>query len=151
MGDDIGIGDARRWFSGRMLACHAGGPGSIPGRRTRLFVTNICELQSPTSSKTRSAGPKIDNYLVYHLQCSQFCSLTCPLNSQTFVNQFTSPAHTIQPTIRTISVLGSKCDHSSIPLIHHTMCLPNKFVFHTSNNYDLSSQLPFSQTNQCCA
>ena len=21
-----------RWFSGRMLACHAGGPGSIPGR-----------------------------------------------------------------------------------------------------------------------
>ena len=25
-----------RWFSGRMLACHAGGPGSIPGR-CRLF------------------------------------------------------------------------------------------------------------------
>ena len=25
----------RRWFSGRMLACHAGGPGSIPGRRMR--------------------------------------------------------------------------------------------------------------------
>ena len=27
-------GSARehRWFSGRMLACHAGGPGSIPGR-----------------------------------------------------------------------------------------------------------------------
>ena len=25
----------RRWFSGRMLACHAGGPGSIPGRRIR--------------------------------------------------------------------------------------------------------------------
>ena len=22
----------QRWFSGRMLACHAGGPGSIPGR-----------------------------------------------------------------------------------------------------------------------
>ena len=21
-----------RWFSGRMLACHAGGPGSIPGK-----------------------------------------------------------------------------------------------------------------------
>ena len=21
-----------RWFSGRMLACHAGGPGSIPGQ-----------------------------------------------------------------------------------------------------------------------
>ena len=26
----------RRWFSGRMLACHAGGPGSIPGRRILL-------------------------------------------------------------------------------------------------------------------
>ena len=25
-----------RWFSGRMLACHAGGPGSIPGR-CKLF------------------------------------------------------------------------------------------------------------------
>ena len=27
-----------RWFSGRMLACHAGGPGSIPGRRSVLFL-----------------------------------------------------------------------------------------------------------------
>ena len=26
-----------RWFSGRMLACHAGGPGSIPGRCKFLF------------------------------------------------------------------------------------------------------------------
>ena len=26
-----------RWFSGRMLACHAGGPGSIPGRCRFLF------------------------------------------------------------------------------------------------------------------
>ena len=26
-----------RWFSGRMLACHAGGPGSIPGRCNYLF------------------------------------------------------------------------------------------------------------------
>ena len=24
--------DKQRWFSGRILACHAGGPGSIPGR-----------------------------------------------------------------------------------------------------------------------
>ena len=27
-----------RWFSGRMLACHAGGPGSIPGR-CKFFLT----------------------------------------------------------------------------------------------------------------
>ncbi len=26
-----------RWFSGRMLACHAGGPGSIPGRCINFF------------------------------------------------------------------------------------------------------------------
>ena len=30
-----------RWFSGRMLACHAGGPGSIPGR-CRLFSFHLC-------------------------------------------------------------------------------------------------------------
>ena len=29
-----------RWFSGRMLACHAGGPGSIPGR-CKSFWTRI--------------------------------------------------------------------------------------------------------------
>ena len=28
---------AHRWFSGRMLACHAGGPGSIPGRCKYFF------------------------------------------------------------------------------------------------------------------
>ncbi|KAJ0177655.1 hypothetical protein K1T71_006528 [Dendrolimus kikuchii] len=27
-----------RWFSGRMLACHAGGPGSIPGRCKSSFL-----------------------------------------------------------------------------------------------------------------
>ena len=27
----------QRWFSGRILACHAGGPGSIPGRCIFLF------------------------------------------------------------------------------------------------------------------
>ncbi|KRY77550.1 hypothetical protein T4A_831 [Trichinella pseudospiralis] len=32
----------RRWFSGRMLACHAGDPGSIPGRRIALSVS-FCE------------------------------------------------------------------------------------------------------------
>ena len=26
-----------RWFNGRMLACHAGGPGSIPGRCMTLL------------------------------------------------------------------------------------------------------------------
>jgi hypothetical protein len=30
-----------RWFSGRMLACHAGGPGSIPGRCSQLFWLSV--------------------------------------------------------------------------------------------------------------
>ena len=29
-----------RWFSGRMLACHAGGPGSIPGR-CNVFLARL--------------------------------------------------------------------------------------------------------------
>ena len=28
-----------RWFSGRMLASHAGGPGSIPGRYMFTFLS----------------------------------------------------------------------------------------------------------------
>ena len=28
----------QRWFSGRILACHAGGPGSIPGRCKLLII-----------------------------------------------------------------------------------------------------------------
>ena len=31
----------QRWFSGRILACHAGGPGSIPGRCKLLFFQHI--------------------------------------------------------------------------------------------------------------
>ena len=30
-----------RWFSGRMLACHAGGQGSIPGRCNLLFLIRM--------------------------------------------------------------------------------------------------------------
>ena len=30
-----------RWFSGRMLACHAGGPGSIPGRCNFVKMNDI--------------------------------------------------------------------------------------------------------------
>ena len=30
-----------RWFSGRMLACHAGGPGSIPGRCKVIFSVEL--------------------------------------------------------------------------------------------------------------
>ena len=33
--------EKHRWFSGRMLACHAGGPGSIPGRCNSFFCARF--------------------------------------------------------------------------------------------------------------
>ncbi|CDW57171.1 hypothetical protein TTRE_0000546101 [Trichuris trichiura] len=42
----------RRWFSGRMLACHAGDPGSIPGRRNRRWFSGrmlACHAGDPGS------------------------------------------------------------------------------------------------------
>ena len=32
-----------RWFSGRILACHAGGPGSIPGRCKEFLFSNFSQ------------------------------------------------------------------------------------------------------------
>ncbi|CDW58357.1 hypothetical protein TTRE_0000666701 [Trichuris trichiura] len=55
----------RRWFSGRMLACHAGDPGSIPGRRKRNVIAWKRELSvggsvvecSPATRATRVRFP----------------------------------------------------------------------------------------------
>ena len=44
-----------RWFSGRMLACHAGGPGSIPGRCSYFFLFATSAL-----AKTVLEAPGID-------------------------------------------------------------------------------------------
>lgn len=41
----VADGASRRWFSGRMLACHAGDPGSIPGRR-KPFNSANCDIRS---------------------------------------------------------------------------------------------------------
>ena len=45
-----------RWFSGRMLACHAGGPGSIPGRCIVFFffsfIFRLCKFFFPFSFTT---------------------------------------------------------------------------------------------------
>ena len=38
------VGSKQRWFSGRILACHAGGPGSIPGRCKLLHPTVISAI-----------------------------------------------------------------------------------------------------------
>ena len=42
----LGIISKQRWFSGRILACHAGGPGSIPGRCRVFFLGNSLFLNS---------------------------------------------------------------------------------------------------------
>jgi hypothetical protein len=43
----------QRWFSGRMLACHAGGPGSIPGRCSKSFCNNLNRISRvPTTLVT---------------------------------------------------------------------------------------------------
>ena len=34
------------WFSGRILACHAGGPGSIPGQCKRPDFFSFFEVRS---------------------------------------------------------------------------------------------------------
>lgn len=52
------VSHQHRWFSGRMLACHAGGPGSIPGRcnfclvPTRRGGAARLALQHVTSQRT---------------------------------------------------------------------------------------------------
>ena len=41
--------NARRWFSGKISRCHRDAPGSIPGRRTLLYLlllTNILHIDS---------------------------------------------------------------------------------------------------------
>ena len=48
-----------RWFSGRMLACHAGGPGSIPGRCKHFFLSCLCKNEQKDTEglqKQKCAG-----------------------------------------------------------------------------------------------
>ena len=58
-----------RWFSGRMLACHAGGPGSIPGRCKTLLPL----LQEKNIAKNFGGAGYRSRYLshakraLYHL------------------------------------------------------------------------------------
>ena len=49
-----------RWFSGRMLACHAGGPGSIPGRcscKTSFVPLVPISLRIETEQKMFEVAP----------------------------------------------------------------------------------------------
>ncbi len=61
-----------RWFSGRMLACHAGGPGSIPGR-CKYFWTFFGRLAGQVCNaggnanwaifKTFPLAPRLSSFL----------------------------------------------------------------------------------------
>jgi hypothetical protein len=48
-----------RWFSGRMLACHAGGPGSIPGRCSMYFSALLPDSGLFSSSLSLSFSPLV--------------------------------------------------------------------------------------------
>ena len=70
-----------RWFSGRMLACHAGGPGSIPGRCSQpfffpsvhLIFTNLSNYVpytlyfNPLVISGGFQAQKLKNFLVWYM------------------------------------------------------------------------------------
>ena len=45
-----------RWFSGRMLACHAGGPGSIPGRCKKFCHLTVWTTVSTEKKSVLETG-----------------------------------------------------------------------------------------------
>ena len=57
-----------RWFSGRMLACHAGGPGSIPGRCKIFFHLASPTYLKPSILKGRLGHDSTCNWSVYDVK-----------------------------------------------------------------------------------
>ena len=53
---DLSVVSWHRWFSGRMLACHAGGPGSIPGRCNCIFFYSEGSLECHIRHRKRLCG-----------------------------------------------------------------------------------------------
>ena len=52
-----------RWFSGRMLACHAGGPGSIPGRCSYFLVSILWKVSWKKILETGGIDPPTSHML----------------------------------------------------------------------------------------
>ena len=50
-----------RWFSGRMLACHAGGPGSIPGRCIFFTVFHYFQPPPPLPPEEQTSPKNAEN------------------------------------------------------------------------------------------
>ena len=57
------------WFSGRILACHAGGPGSIPGQCRAAFLAS--SRQTPSEILLQEPAPQ-----PHPACCSQVCCET---------------------------------------------------------------------------
>ena len=80
-----------RWFSGRMLACHAGGPGSIPGRcKIFSFFLAIKQMQHESQNDLFLLFPiptfyhwfwPCFNIITVQLLLTSVPLLTCPLYS----------------------------------------------------------------------
>ena len=71
------------WFSGRILACHAGGPGSIPGQCNVTFCAYLQQKEENMFSKLRILKMcvyitilmlRINSYVVCYV-CLRFLSL----------------------------------------------------------------------------
>ena len=62
------LSSAHRWFSGRMLACHAGGPGSIPGRCkfSPFYTDNEARERMATFSPHSEQLLTISSRHIYH-------------------------------------------------------------------------------------
>ncbi len=69
--------EKHRWFSGRMLACHAGGPGSIPGRCRIVFLLFKGHKKSEDFAKTCDdmASPFVTNSIHIFFPAFILCSV----------------------------------------------------------------------------
>ena len=60
-------GDVHWWSNGRILACHAGGPGSIPGQCRSLFIID-CVL----SRERKVRGQRLHGTSMWFPSCSGY-------------------------------------------------------------------------------
>ena len=98
-----------RWFSGRMLACHAGGPGSIPGRckvfDSRLSDKISFEPRYSTADETLTSKTQAIN--VYIPKCPTKCSRSTQHFGPIFC-RWVSVVQWLSRSPHTREVLGSK-------------------------------------------
>ena len=82
-----------RWFSGRMLACHAGGPGSIPGRCI-FFLLFFCKQANATWISLWSVSPfpnakKNDLFPIFSIEGQCVANFLSPTDLPSIQSQIT--------------------------------------------------------------